>query len=159
MTQANDSVTYGTPSVTLSYANTPWNPTGQISPSIRVTQSRTWASGSSDSYSPSYTATWSVTSGSSYLYVDSSGKINFTSANKSISARTGTVKVNVTANGKAGSTTATPIQNGYPLSIDAYQVGYSGSTTAGGGTIPVGSSAYCYVKINNSGGSAVDTIT
>lgn len=80
--------------------------------------------------------------------------------NFTISQRTGyKITVSFTANSKTGTASASPKQAGYPLSVDAYQVGYDGSTTAGGGTIPVGSYAYLYAKITNTGGSSISTIT
>ena len=164
-THTKDTATYGNPTGTLTYPTAAWNSSSAgtyYTPTLTVSQVKTWASGAKETITPTVSSkTWTAnSSGSAVSLRTTDGGIKFMADNFTTSQRTGyTITATFTANSKTGTASASPKQAGYPLSIDAYQVGYSGSTTSGGGTIPVGSYAYFYVKITNTGGSAVNTIT
>ena len=142
---AKTSITYGTPSVSLSYSGNVSAAGGTKSPSYSYSQSRTqnYTSGSTSTLS-------SVTSGGTVSFsettvhtassVNSSTGVVSWSANTSTSSRSCGVTLTVTLNGKTGSKAATCTQNGDSISSSSttYTISFSASPTSvgvGGGTV------------------------
>lgn len=128
---AKTSITYGTPTLSLSYSGTVPASGGSKAPTYSYSQSRT------QNYTSGSTSTLSnITSGGTLSFsgsatgatVNSSTGVVSWSPNTSTSARSCTVTLKVTLNGKSGSKAATCTQSGYvsttsTLTISADKMG------------------------------------
>ena len=135
---AKTSITYGTPSVSLSYSNISATSTS-ASPSLSYSQSRVqnYTSGSTESLSAltsGGTVSYSETTANSNASVNSSTGVVTWSENQSTSDRTVGITVSVTLNSKTGSKAATSKQLAGSYTYGAWVVSISANPTSIGVT-------------------------